>query len=189
MSSCLVSRGLRVQFLPPAPISNSSRAGAAGLSEPGVLARSTRQVPRCQHARLCCPMPWSGAVAQRMLRTLPRHRPRAAHRSTPREAASGCSPKTTGPGSTPGRGPNTSRKGPERPSRDICRGGSEARMPACHAGDGGASPLRGSNQKKLDPTKQVKLGAGREGEPTRGNLWFPFVNLGWMAERLMAAIC
>ena len=101
-------------------------------------------------------MPWSGAVAQRMLRTLPRHRPRAAHRSTPREAASGCSPKTTGPGSTPGRGPNTSRKGPERPSRDICRGGSEARMPACHAGDGGASPLRGSNQHKLDSTRQMK---------------------------------
>ena len=162
MSDCLVSRGLRVRFLPPAPTVRStepelkgSRTGSSWFQAPGSLGNNTLGF----HRRVV--MVRAGGL--QMLRTLPCRRPRAlpmyaplaqwksgglrtrmrafesprgCHPSLPREAASGRFPKPAGPGSTPGRG-----------TRSIkCRGRSAARMPACHAGDGGASPLRVTNR-------------------------------------------
>jgi hypothetical protein len=87
--------------------------------------------------------------------------PRGLQHFLPREADSGWFPKSAGPGSTPGRGPTR-------------RGRSAARMPACHAGDRGASPLRGSSM--ATPTRmdgRVAYGGGLLNRRGRAVLrWF-----------------
>ena len=131
MSDCLVSRGLRVQFLPPAPtdplpepeLKGYRWTGVAGFQHPADPLATTRSAS-------IYALSWSGPAAGQMLRTplappspgrlprplssveerrasIPYAGVRLAQRAPttlPRETDSGRPPKATGPGSTPGRG-------------------------------------------------------------------------------------
>jgi hypothetical protein len=158
MSDCLVSRGLRVQFLPPAPTRFIVRAGAGGLSlDREELDSSARLIPGRQHARLPFALSWSGPAAEQMLRTLlaPPSPGRPCPLSSVEERRA----------SNPYAGVRLAQRAPSNPTclarrtqgallkrpRQVRllggapsrRGRSAARMPACHVGDRGASPLRG----------------------------------------------